>query len=352
MSDDVSRDPAARDSRSILDAVVASFAGAGVPDDLDSWSPTELGVFARLRAGFIAAGAEQARRMLSPDSWLQLGVAFADAAQARRFQSTALLREAVEAWLAEGLIDGFFFMNKPPGMRLRFSVPGGGERMERRIVDLLERARGEGLLARHEFGIYDQETHQFGGAAGIDIFHRFSTCDSLAILRFKELEAAAATTIDRSVLSLLAMNDLVARVAEDSWEQWDVWCEMRLTGRLVDPDGDAAADLREDLEDNRALLEPVLFRRQEIIDDLAPAEAAIVAATMRGNQSVADALREAARARALGSSPRKILPFFIVFHWNRIGLGIDEQVAFTFFMFELLDPKRGSGRGPGRGRRP
>jgi thiopeptide-type bacteriocin biosynthesis protein len=346
MSDDVSRDPAARGSRSILDAVVSSFAGAGVPDGLDSWSPTELGVFARLREGFMAAGAEQARRMLSPDSWLQLGVAFADAAQARRFQSTAMLRKAVEAWLAEGLIDSFFFMNKPPGMRLRFSVPGGDERMEDRIVSLLEGARGEGLLEWYEFGIYDQETHQFGGPAGIDIFHRFSTCDSLAILRFRELEAEAATTIDRSVLSILAMNDLVARVAEDSWEQWDLWCEMRLTGRLVDPDSDAAAELRENLEDNRALLEPLLFRRHEVIGDLAPREAAIADAYMRGNQSVADALRGAARARALRSSPRKILPFFIVFHWNRIGLSIDEQVAFSFFMFELLDPKRGRGRRP------
>jgi hypothetical protein len=141
------------------------------------------------------------------------------------------------------------------------------------------------------------------------------------------------------------MNDLVSRVAEDSWEQWDVWCEMRLTGRLVDPDSDAAADLREDLEDNRALLEPLLFRRQEVIDDLSPDEVAIAGAYMQGNESVAGALREAGRGRALGCSPRKILPFFVVFHWNRIGLGVAEQVALSFFMFELLDPKRRADRG-------
>jgi thiopeptide-type bacteriocin biosynthesis protein len=332
-----------RPYQAILDAVVASFAGEGLPLDLNTWSPTELGTFARARDAFLAAGAEQVRRMLAPESWLQVGLSFADPDQAARFLSAGTLAGAVEGWQADGLVDQFFFMNKPPGMRLRFSLPHGGERAERAeraIVAFLDRARDRKLVERHEFGIYDQETHQFGGPAGIEIFHRFSTCDSLAISKFRALEADARTSIDQSVFSLLAMNDLVARVAEDPWEQWDVWCEMRLTGRLVDPASETAAELRENLDRNRDLLEPLVRRREEIAAGLGPEEKALVDAYARGNQVVADAFREAGRARTLAHGPRKILPFFIVFHWNRLDLSIDEQVAFSFFMFELLDPKR------------
>jgi len=142
------------------------------------------------------------------------------------------------------------------------------------------------------------------------------------------------------VLSLLAVNDLIARVAEDPWEQWDVWSEMRLTGRLVDHRSDDAVQLREDLDQNREILEPLLLRREEVIADLTPEEKELVDTYTRCNQSVAGAFREAARARKLSWGPRKILPFFIIFHWNRLGLSMDEQVAFSFFMFELLNPKR------------
>jgi thiopeptide-type bacteriocin biosynthesis protein len=329
-----------RDHQSIVDAVVASFNGAAVPGLVDSWSPTELGVMARVRDAFLAAGTEHVRRMLASESWLQVGLAFADAEQARRFQSASLLPAAVEMMLAEGLINDFFFMNKPPGMRLRFSIANGGEQAEDRIIELVTRARDAGLVEGHEFGIYDQETHQFGGAAGIDIFHQFSTHDSLAILKFRALEASGRITIDQSVLSLLAMNDLIARVAEDAWEQWDVWCEMRLTGRLVDATSEVAAELRQNMEENLALLEPLVFRRDEIIADLTAPEMELFEAYTLGNRAVASALREAGRARTLQHGPRKILPFFIIFHWNRLGLSIDEQVAFSFFMSELLSPKR------------
>lgn len=325
-------------NQTIIDAVIASFTGAPLPSD--EWTPAERGVMARVRDAFLAAGAEHVRRMFGSETWLQVGLSFRDAEQARRFQSAGLLPETVEMLLAEGLINHFFFMNKPPGMRLRFSIPGGGVEAERRVLDLLVRARGADLIESHEFGIYDQETHQFGGPAGIDIFHRFSTHDSLAILKYRALEADGRITIDQSVLSLLAMNDLIGRVAEDAWEQWDVWCEMRLTGRLVDGTSEVAAELRQNLDQNLALLEPLLFRRDEIIADLSPPERALFEAYTLANCAAACGFRDAGRTRALQHGPRKILPFFIIFHWNRLGLSIDEQVAFSFFMAELLSPKR------------
>lgn len=324
-----------RDEPALVDRVVAAFAALALP--AEGSSPAELGELARIRDLFLAAGNAEVRRATASESWLQVGLAFADEAQERRFRAD--LVDPVGQWLADGRLSDFFFMSKPPGMRLRFATSPGVD-LEPDVVALLERARRSGDLERVEFGLYDQETHQFGGAAGIRIFHRFSTADCLAVLRFDALEAAGRASVDRSVLSLLAVTDLVSRVADDTWEQWDVWCEMRATGRLVEPDSDVATALREDLEQNRPLLEAVLERRPELVAELTDEERALVDAYAAVNQATADALREAARARTLAAPPRKILPFFVIFHWNRMGLEIDDQLALTFFLYELLNPRR------------
>lgn len=323
----------------MIAALVDRVANVELPTRGREWSPVELGVFAGLKEAFISAGLDRVQGTLWPHAWVQLGLSFADTEQGERFQSGALLREAVEQWRAAGLVGQFWFMNKPPGMRLRFFVPDPASRVESRIISTLDHARQRGMLADYEFGVYDEETHQFGGAAGLAIFHEFSTYDSLGILRFKELRAAGDATIDETVLSLLVVNDLFAAVAGDAWEQWDIWCEMRLTGRLFERDREATDALREDLAENQELLRSLLFRRDEVIAELHPTEATLVETYAQGNRRVARALEQACRERKLSYGPRKLLPFFVVFHWNRIGLPIDEQVALCFFMHELLNPK-------------
>ncbi len=330
---------AERDYRELVRGLIASFADAPALAADPGLSPTELGVLTGLREVFISAGIERVRRLVCPPAWLQLGVSFLDAEQGGRFVASGLLREAVEAWQQEGLVSQFWFMNKPPGLRLRFLVPGGDPRAEAGVVALLDQACDLGLAVEHEFGLYDAEIHQFGGEAGLAIFHEFSTYDSLGILRFKEHKATGEATIDETVLSLLALGDLLAAVAGDPWEQWDVWCELRLTGRLVEDDDELTAALREGLDENRELLESLVFQRDEVLAELHPTEAAIVEDFGRGNLRVAEALARASRDRALGYPPRKLLPFFIIFHWNRMGLGIGDQVSLAFFMHELLNPK-------------
>jgi thiopeptide-type bacteriocin biosynthesis protein len=321
------------DTPALVELVVSSLAQAELPAELQRCTPAERGTFARLREAFLAAGTAHIQQLLS-ETWLQAGLSFRDAEQQQRLLASGSLPELVEHSQARA----FFFMRKPPGMRLRFLLPQ--QEQVQPIVSWLEHARDEGLFEQFEYGIYDPETHQFGGPRGLDIFHGFSTCDSLSVLKFEALEAAGRASIDRRVLSLLVLNDLVARVAEDPWEQWDVWSEMELTGRRVDPDSEVAQQLRQDLDSNRELLRSLLFSREEVLAELLPEERALVDGYAQANVEVARALREAARARELSCGPRKILPFFVIFHWNRLGLELDEQVALTFFQWEELDPKR------------
>lgn len=330
---------AERECRGIVEDLIASFERAR-----DGWPPpgmsaTDLGVLTQLREAFIAAGVERVRGLLRPHAWIQLDLSFTGPDQGRRFSASPRLRAAVERWRASGLVSQFWFMHKPPGMRLRFLIPDADPRAEAEILAFMQEAEHDDLIDNHAFGMYDEELHQFGGETGLDLFHRFSTYDSLCVLRFREHEASGAATIDPTVLSLLALCDLFGRVTGDPWEQWDLWCELRITGRLFDADTPIPPELRAGLDDNRELLEAIVFEREAIIAGLEPVEAAIVAAYSRGNQELADGLAKAVGARALSFAPRKLLPFYVVFHWNRMGLSIDDQISLATFMFELLNPK-------------
>src|SRR5690606_1794914 len=194
---------AERDYRDVIDDLIASFERARDDRPPAGRSATELGILTHLRELFIAAGVERVRGLLRPQAWIQLDLAFASEDQHQRFSASPRLRAAIERWRAAELVSQFWFMHKPPGMRLRLLVPDADARAEAESRALMPEAERGGLIHEYGFGMYDEELHQFGGETGLDLFHRFSTYDSLCILEFRELEAAGAATIDATVLSLL-----------------------------------------------------------------------------------------------------------------------------------------------------
>jgi thiopeptide-type bacteriocin biosynthesis protein len=325
--------------RELIDAVIRSFEAAALPGD-PSWTPEELGFVVEVRDAFIAAGAARVERELNPDAWLQLGIHFGSAGPdaCEKFLAGDLAA-AVRAWRARGTLDRFFFMRKPPGLRLRFRGKNLGETLLPALLDFLEGARKSGGIGGHEFGVYDAETHQFGGELGLDIAHEWFTADSLAALAVLALERTGQETNGREALSLFALNDLVSRVAPDPWEQWDVWSNLRLTGRLPILTPSVRTELLEELDKNRTGLTRSLWHREELLASLSAPERAILIDVCAANERVASRFREAARQRALAYGPRKILPFLMVFHWNRWGFDPALQMALAFFMEELLNPK-------------
>jgi hypothetical protein len=150
---------------------------------------------------------------------------------------------------------------------------------------------------------------------------------------------ALRTDFDRATMSLIALNDLIARITLDPAERWDVWRNMRLAGRVPPLSAERERALREDLEQNRELLLRAIFRPNELVAHMGAAEQAIMKAYLQSNEEIAERMRIAAKDGALVYGPRKIMPFLIIFHWNRWGLGASLQVALTFFMDALLCPK-------------
>ena len=66
----------------------------------------------------------------------------------------------------------------------------------------------------------------------------------------------------------------------------------------------------------------------------------IVRRYLRANSVVARELVRAHRAGELLYPPRQLLPFWIIFHWNRWGFGLNEQVTLAHGVEHLLSPKK------------
>jgi thiopeptide-type bacteriocin biosynthesis protein len=318
------------------DVVIAAAAGLALPREGGPWSDEQRAEFAHLRDELVAAGRTRLARVTGA-RWTQVDLAFTDDAQRAAFLAGPLAR-----WLAScadpRAPEAWFFMRKAPGLRLRLRGPHGVRaELEGFLADELHAARIAGWAP----GFYEPEHHQFGGDVGMDIAHALFTHDSAAALQVERIEAEAVAEPNRVLLSLLVTQDLVSRLADgEPWEAWDTWCNMRLTGRLPTLDDDAHAALIDELAVHRGVLERVRDQPGAVIDELDERERAVVVGYHEVHRDIADRFRAAARADQLTCGPRAILPFCIIFHWNRWGLDRETQEALSFFMQRLLDPKQ------------
>lgn len=320
------------DMRKLIDAVVASLELFRL--EPDGWTAEELTLLTDLREQLIAAGAEHLERLHNPARWLQVGVRFQEQEQRLSFLAGPL-RQAVVRWRSEGRIERFFFMAKPPGLRLRFGGAGLDQKLAPRLQRLLQRERAAGRLADYEYGVYDAETYQFGGPIGLEIAHDFFSYDSLAIL---DLLRHAAPPDALPVLSLTVLNHLAAQICDDGWERWDAWCNMDLTRPRIDHP-DALPDVEAQFQEQRELLAQTVWEPDAMLAQLPLAPRRVLARYFENNQRLGRRLRDAARSGRLLYGPRKIFPFYVIFHWNRWMFPIETQLMLGFFMQRLLDPK-------------
>lgn len=279
-------------------------------------------VLAEVTERFVEAGLKDLVESPPFPSWRQLGVAFARTTAKQRADFGEALRRAVLRWQAKGVVRRFFFMNKPPGLRLRF---------ETQALDAIEAwLLRQPAVARVERSIYLAEAYQFGGAAGANVAHDFHAADSLAALAatYRDVRGTASATME--ILSLLVVSDLVSRMTDDSWEAWDVWKRMEITGRRANAGRDEARAMAE-------LVRPFVHRPDAVLRQLAAADRRLVTSAFETNERVAHAMRELAAGGELLFHVREILPFWIIFHWNRWGIA--NQRALTIGIEGALDPR-------------
>lgn len=282
---------------------------------------------------FVTAGAGALAANLPSSRWVCFGLEAARggaaAWQSPRFFGA--LGKNARRWLREGAITGFFFMGKPPGLRLRFEA-SDPESFEKRLRRWLSR-QGAADYARAQ--TYEPEEHQFGGPEGARIAHRLFTADSLAALAFKAGAGRADSRVTAEFLSLYCILPVLREIALDQLELWDLWRNLRWTGRLpANPPRSRAVDAV------AAQLRPLLDSPwDEAVNRLPQRERRIVRRAEAETRGLGAQLREAADAGELNYPPRKIAPFWLIFQWNRWGLRGAMQRTLAIGVERALNPK-------------
>ena len=323
--------------RVLIDSVIQDFSEAlaqtrGKP----RLSPDEQAIYESAKELFVCAGAARLVHEHSPRRWLQMNVRFTSERQQAAFLDQDLAAH-IERWLARGLISNASFTCKRPGVRLRVC----GTEIDTTVRPLIEAhlssLKRRRRLAGFEVGAYEGETYQFGGETGLELFHDFSTFDSLTAIRFHHLQHQKTNVADGSIMSLLLLNTLIDKFAGDPCEAWDIWSNMRLTHRNLAANKRSVAQAA--LDSQREIVEPIVRTPHKIAAQLSRQERALIRSYGRSCEEFAVRLSAAANQGKLLFGVRQLLPFYIIFHWNRMMLDIDAQLRLTYFMQTLLNPK-------------
>lgn len=214
----------------------------------------------------------------------------------------------------DGYLLDWFVVRKSPDLRLRYRLTTplhpGGDRIEAHVQSLSD----TGLITAATRGVYEPETHAFGGFEGMRLAHRFFHHDTRHALAY--LAAPDGGTSRRREVSLLLCSLMLRAAGCDWYEQGDVW--KRVTEHRQPPNTGAAA--------------PTGSVRRLISVDPAPMLAPggalhHVAAWAACYTTVGADLAAAATSGVLRRGLRAILAHHIIFAWNRIGLNSHTQAA-------------------------
>lgn len=222
----------------------------------------------------------------------------------------------------DGLLEHFFFVYKPPGLRLRFRVRDAVAAGRLPPVSLMTGFEDCSLHA----GVYEPEVPLLGIGAGLAATHAFFTADSLAVInRQRRWLDAPADGPDPGDYSLAVCQATLRAATADGNEAWAVWHRLATRDR---PPHDGVAYPREPWWDEaaRRALDPAVL-------GIVSADPAVRAVVECGRAIVAGRLRE-----SFPCGLRATLAHWIVFHWNRMGFGVDVQRHFAAAMERVLRP--------------
>ncbi|WP_062643794.1 methyltransferase, FxLD system [Streptomyces maremycinicus] len=226
-----------------------------------------------------------------PDtSWWHASVAFPDPhADAARALATALAGRR------------FHFLRKDAGVRLRTEQP---------VADLLDQLVADRVITGWVGGIYEPETHAFGGPEGMEVAHDVFCADSPAALA----ETGTPGARERSVMLLSAM---IREAGLDPFEAGDVWARWAALRPPVTPPQGPALDRA--VSAMRRLMNADAALRPE-------AEAGWVERVAEFEDAGRRLRRLAADGRLIRGI-RAVIAHHAIFAFNRAGVPADAQAA-------------------------
>ncbi len=277
---------------------------------------------------FSEAGTAALEAFDSEPSWIQVGL---DTNGVRQLPCLyKLVGSIARELLRNREISNFFFMHKPPGIRLRFQ-PVDQAAYDTVITNLyrkLAQWEAQGLLNRIVAGIYEPESYLFGGADSMRNVHALFTADSLAWLEYHALahpDLQSAGPAWR--LSLAMLRTVFSGLGISEWEDLCVWERVRdRTGRRVPAQVSSLAEFKEIAAEIRAFWTNIVSPPDESF------EKALNIAQAFEKNSVENLFawqRNYFMTRSARIGPRAAAALVAIFHWNRAGLSLAQQALLT-----------------------
>lgn len=321
------------DAHAAEQAVLAVLGGEPVPAVAIRHDVSEAALVAAVGV-YRDAGAAAMLRLTEPREWQQAMLASPDG-HGLTPAGFAQLSGELEQATADGTINGYHFLRKDGGLRLR--VAPDSDRARQELARILDSLLARGDIAGWARGVYEPETYAFGGPAAMALAHRLFCADSRAAL------AAAgrtrhSTTGPRETAVLLA-STLLRSAGLDWYEQGDVWAVIashRPAPVLPPPErlSEAQAGMRRLLTVNAAISPAVQAE---------PGWPARLEAFVTAGRALADLARSGDLQRGL----RAVLAHHLIFAFNRAGLSASEQAALSYLAKEVvMQPSSAPTRSP------
>ncbi|WP_329575760.1 thiopeptide-type bacteriocin biosynthesis protein [Kitasatospora sp. NBC_01250] len=279
------------------------------------------------RHTFLTAGLAALRDDVPESGWVQINLAPGPAAWHRTYQVVA---DTARKLIAAGEARSFFFMHKPPGLRVRFDAGRPEvEPLRRELTHCLQDLDGQ--QRPPICGRYEPETYLFGGPQSMKYVHDLFTADSFAWLDHHDAIAAAAEEggpepIADWRFSLHLLGELLHGLGVVGWEHRGVWQVVRDdTGRRLGTELD---------DDARRAAAGILAAWQAggpaLLASAPPERRAAI-------QAHGEAVRLAAEQWRTGYfesgealiGPRRAAAYHVIFHWNRGRLSGARQSLLT-----------------------
>ena len=241
--------------------------------------------------------------------WIQYNVRLARRAGSPDESARSLfgsLHEPLQRWRRERSLDCFYFMRKPPGVRMRFHGTDVARELSR-ILTRLNRARS---IGRFFTSIYEPEVHLFGGERAMALVHAHFDADTRAWM-------AGGSPLIPALLDDLFLTTLQSRT-----ETWDVWWNLWALMPKKIRDGATNADIRP-------------------LESASAEEGQLVADYRRANERFAKGFNALQDRGELECGMRAALAFVAMFTFNRHGFDGAKQACFARTFIETNSPHRG-----------
>ncbi|HWE91496.1 MAG TPA: methyltransferase, FxLD system, partial [Pseudonocardiaceae bacterium] len=256
--------------------------------------------------------------------WQQFSIEFTDRATAVRtaaHQIAPALNRAEQA----GQLSTWWYIRKPPGLRLRYQLTDPNTQV---VEELLDELAGTGRIVNWTQGIYEPESVAFGGPSAMDIAQTLFHHDSRHLLaRAAHTDAAVASPagLGQRETTVLLFTTMLRAAGLDWFEQGDVWAkiiDLRASGQAQ-----VAADRAEEL--GQAVRRLLTVNAHSVPDLLAEPW---LAAFETAGQHLAALDRRGQLRRGL----RAVLAHHFIFHANRAGLPGGDQATLANLAFDAI----------------